>query len=48
MATANQAATINKKTRAPRKAKTAAELKAELEKAKAEVARFVRTGFGVS
>lgn len=38
MAQTKQAATGTKKTRAPRKAKTAAELKAELEKAKANLA----------
>jgi hypothetical protein len=45
MATANQAATSNKITRAPRKTKTAAELKAELEKAKAAVAALEQKAY---
>jgi hypothetical protein len=45
MTTAKQTGTDTKKTRAPRKAKTAAELKAELEKAKAAVAALEQKAY---
>lgn len=45
MATTKQSATATKKTRAPRKVKTAAELKAELEKAKAAVAALEQKAY---
>ncbi len=45
MATTKQATTGAKKPRAPRKTKTAAELKAELEKAKAAVAALEQKAY---